>query len=91
MDPKVEVMVALGTAIGANCIPCFDHLYAKAKEVSVEESDIEEVVEVAFKVKNGAGIFMKNAVAEVTGGQNASETPCCEPASECAATEGCCN
>jgi hypothetical protein len=91
MDPKVEVMVALGAAIGANCIPCFDHLYAKAREVSVGRDDIEEVVEIAFKVKSGAGLFMKNAVAEVAGGQDVRETPCCSPASECKPSERCCS
>ena len=29
MDQKTEIMVALGVAIGVNCIPCFDHLYSK--------------------------------------------------------------
>ena len=54
MDQKTEIMVSLGTAIGANCIPCFDYIYAKAKEVDLEESEIQKTVEVAFKVKNGA-------------------------------------
>jgi hypothetical protein len=30
-------MVAMGAAIGANCIPCFDHLYAKARELRLSE------------------------------------------------------
>lgn len=37
MDTKTEVMVAMGAAIGANCIPCFDHLYAKARELRLSE------------------------------------------------------
>lgn len=77
MDQKTEVMVSLGAAIGANCIPCFDFIYAKAKEVDLEDTEIEKVVEVAFKVKNGAQIFMKNAVNEVAGEPAESETPCC--------------
>ena len=77
MDQKTEVMVSLGAAIGANCIPCFDFIYAKAKEVDLEDTEIEKVVEVAFKVKNGAQIFMKNAVNEVAGESAEPETPCC--------------
>jgi len=61
MDQKTEVMVSLGAAIGANCIPCFNYIYAKAKESDLEDADIRKSVEVAFKVKNGAQIFMKNA------------------------------
>ncbi|RJQ87334.1 MAG: carboxymuconolactone decarboxylase family protein [Desulfobacteraceae bacterium] len=66
MDPKTQVMVAMGAAIGANCIPCFDHLYAKGREVRLSEAEIEQVVEVAFKVKNGAGLFLKKAIGDVT-------------------------
>ena len=77
MDQKTEVMVYLVAAIGANCIPCFDYIYAKAKEVDLEESEIQKTVEVAFKVKNGAQIFMKNAVGEMTGETAVPETSCC--------------
>ena len=44
MDSKTQVMVALGAAIGVNCIPCFDHLYGKAKEVGLGEDDIRDII-----------------------------------------------
>ena len=91
MDRKTEVMVSLGAAIGANCIPCFDFIYAKAKEVAMEDAEIEHVVNIAFKVKNGAAVFMKNAVCEVAGQQEESEAPCCVPEHDCATTkQSCC-
>lgn len=65
MDSRTEVMVMMGAAIGANCIPCFDRLYAKAREARLGAAEIEKVVELAFKVKNGAGIFLKRAIGEV--------------------------
>ena len=65
MDRKQEVMIALGAAIGANCIPCFDHLYAKAKELKLDDNDISTAIETAYKVKNGATLFLKNAVSEI--------------------------
>ncbi|MDA8137899.1 MAG: hypothetical protein M0036_04525 [Desulfobacteraceae bacterium] len=65
MDTKTEVMVAMGAAIGANCIPCFDHLYAKAREARLSEAEIEKVVEIGFKVKNGASLVLKKAIGEV--------------------------
>ena len=79
MDRKQEVMVALAAAVGSNCIPCFDHLYAKAREVDLSADQIQKTVETAFKVKNGAGLFMKNAVGEVTGEATETQAPCCEP------------
>ena len=78
MERQTEVMIALGAAIGANCIPCFDFLYGKAKETGLADEEIRKVVETAFKVKNGAQAFLKSAVAE-TAGQAPTETddPCC--------------
>ena len=49
MDKKTEVMVALGAAIGVNCIPCFDHLYSKAKEINMDDEEIKDIVEIAGK------------------------------------------
>jgi 4-carboxymuconolactone decarboxylase len=78
MDQKTEVMVALGAAIGVNCIPCFDHLYSKAKEVKLTDEEVKQVVEIASKVKNGAFMFLKQAIGEVVGEVDNSQQPCCE-------------
>ena len=77
MDQKTEIMVALGVAIGVNCIPCFDHLYSKCQEIKLEEAEVRAIVEIAAKVKNGASIFMKNTIAEALGDTPAAEEPCC--------------
>jgi 4-carboxymuconolactone decarboxylase len=65
MDNRTEVMIAMGAAIGANCIPCFDHLYAKARELRLSEAEIEKVVALGFKVKNGASLVLQKAIGEV--------------------------
>jgi hypothetical protein len=77
MDEKTEIMVALGIAIGVNCIPCFDHLYSKSQEIKLDEDEVRAIAEIASKVKNGASIFMKNTIAETLGDTPASEQPCC--------------
>ena len=51
MDEKTEIMIALGVAIGVNCIPCFDHLYSRSREIKLEEDEIERIV--PFKVFPG--------------------------------------
>lgn len=79
MDKKQEVMIALGAAVGANCIPCFDHLYAKARELELSDTQIRETVETAFKVKNGAAVFMQGAIGEVAGDIAVPQDPCCGP------------
>ena len=83
MDSKTEVMVALGTAIGVNCIPCFDHLYAKARERGLGEEEIRDVVSTAYKVKNGASAFLKDAIDEQVGTVDNTAKPCCDTETNC--------
>lgn len=88
MDQKTENMVSLATAIGANCIPCFDHLYARARELDIEDHEIERIMTIAIKVKNGAAVFMKNAVNEMMGHPPETDQPCCaEFSDECCRNE----
>jgi 4-carboxymuconolactone decarboxylase len=85
MNPKTEVMVALGAALGVNCIPCFDHLYAKSKEVGLTDEEIRKISQIADRVKGGAAVFIKQAVADVAG-EPASAYEACG----CPADGGCC-
>ena len=76
-------MVALGAAVGVNCIPCFDHLYEKAKEVGLAEEEIREIVATAYKVKNGASVFLKQAIDDQIGVVDHTDQPCCSPEMNC--------
>lgn len=80
MDRRTELMVSLGTAIGLNCIPCFDRLYAMAREADLTEGDIRDVATIAFKVKNGAAMFIKQAINEVIDMPAEEEAACCDAA-----------
>ena len=84
MDAKIQVMVALGAAVGVNCIPCFDHLYGQAKEVGLADEDIRQVVATAYQVKNGAAGFLKNAIDEHVEPVDNTAQPCCAPTASCA-------
>ena len=85
MDSKTEIMVALGAAIGANCIPCFDHLYARSRELELTDEEVRSVAALADKVKSGAMVFMRNNIAETLGDAPLTEHPCAARAAE-----GCC-
>ena len=85
MDDKTEIMIALGVAMGVNSIPCFDHLYSRSQEFKLEEDEVRTIAEIASKVKNGASIFMKNAIAETLGDTPTAEQPCCSQS-----TSSCC-
>lgn len=77
MEPKTEIMVALAAAIGANCIPCFDHLYSKSQEHKLAASEVRAVAAIAAKVKNGAAVFMHRNIAETLGDATDEVPPCC--------------
>lgn len=76
MDSRTEIMVALGAAIGANCIPCFDHLYSRSRELKLTDAEVRAVAALAGKVKNGAMVFMQNNIAETLGDAPLEEHPC---------------
>ncbi len=77
MNEKTDVMIALAAAIGANCIPCFDNLYERAKGLGVSNEEVLRVAETANKVKTGASIFIKNAINDTMGLNPKTDQPCC--------------
>ena len=83
MNEKQNVMIALGVAMGANCIPCFEHIYEKAKNLGVSDEEVNEISETADRVKNGASIFLKNVINEITGLPKVVEEPCCSENKTC--------
>ncbi len=77
MNEKTDVMIALAAAIGANCIPCFDNLYERAKGLGISNEEVLRVADTANKVKTGASIFIKNAINDTMGIQPETDQPCC--------------
>ena len=76
IDEKTNVMIALAAAIGANCVPCFDNLYERAKGLGVSNEEILKIAETANKVKTGASIFIKNAINDTMGIKQETNHPC---------------
>jgi hypothetical protein len=64
MEEKTKLLIALGAATAANCIPCFEHLYYEAGVAG------------ASKVKNGAHIALKNSIHDIMGSEEKCELPC---------------
>lgn len=77
MTEKDKIQIALAAAIGANCIPCFDNLYERAKGLGLSDEDVLKVAETANKVKTGASIFIKNAINDTMGLKAETDQPCC--------------
>ena len=67
MDEKTERLIALGAAIAANCIPCFEHLYESSVTSGITASEIKRAADIAGRVKKGANNFLVKSVEELTG------------------------
>jgi alkylhydroperoxidase/carboxymuconolactone decarboxylase family protein YurZ len=77
MEEKTRILIALGAAVASNCIPCFEHIYSRAKEINLTNEEIQGAVETAVQVKDGARITLKNVVDELTDEKRSAGQPCC--------------
>lgn len=84
LDEKTEKLIALGAAVAANCIPCFEHLYEGAVTSGITFEEINRVVDIAGRVKKGAGNFLVKSFEELTGNiidfsnsRKSGESCCC--------------
>ena len=67
MEEKTRLLVCLGAAAAANCIPCFDYYYRKAQASGLAPEDIQAAVECAYKIKNNINMLMKKSIRTLTG------------------------
>ncbi len=80
MDEKSRLLISLGAATAANCIPCFDYYYEKARASGLSSEDIQEAADIAYKIKNNVNMLMKNSIRDLLGPQGDA---CPLPADKC--------
>ncbi len=73
---KLEYLIAIGAAVTANCIPCFEHLYAKAVQSGSSMAEIQRATEIAGQIKNGAHIALKNSMNEIMNTEESNKQAC---------------
>jgi len=76
LEDKIEILIAIGSATAANCIPCFEHLYEKAINSGIKLAEIKRASEVAGQVKKGAHIALTNSINELIGIKETQDLPC---------------
>jgi len=76
MEERTKLLVALGAATAANCIPCFEYLYCEAGVAGLTQEEIQEVVALASKVKQGAHLALKNSIHNIMGIEENCDLPC---------------
>ena len=69
LDPKTEMLVALGAAAAARCQTCFATLYATAEKVDATDAEIRAALAIANKVAEKSHGFMAAFVEQTTDGR----------------------
>jgi AhpD family alkylhydroperoxidase len=54
LDYRIRELIAVGTAVGANCHSCLEYHVAKAREHGVADEAISASIEVGKQVRKGA-------------------------------------
>ena len=82
MEERTRVLICLGAATAANCIPCFEHYFGKAKTVGLSTEEIQEAVELASQVKKGAHMAIRNFIHSLQGEEKKYNLACDKQASK---------
>jgi len=53
-DDRIRELIAVGTAIGANCHPCLRYHTAKARDIGIPNDEIAQAIEVGKGIRKGA-------------------------------------
>ncbi len=76
MDEKTKVLICIGAATAANCIPCFEYYFGKAEPAGLRRDEIEEAIDLASQVKKGAHMSFRNGIRNKMGGEKEYSLPC---------------
>jgi alkylhydroperoxidase/carboxymuconolactone decarboxylase family protein YurZ len=76
MDEKTKVLICMGAAAAANCIPCFEHYFGKAEAVGLKTEEIDEAVDLGSQVKKGAHMALRNSIRNMMGQEKKYSLPC---------------
>jgi len=83
---RTKLLISIGASMAANCIPCFEHYYAKATAAGIDVEDIVAALETAAGVKQGAHLTFKNRIGDIMKGVTKPQATCGE-----AGTSSCCS
>jgi len=81
MDDRTGILVCLGASAAANCVPCFEHYLGRARALDLSDRDIQEAVDLAGKIKNGAHVATRTHLDKIMGREvqaTKSTKTCCE-------------
>jgi AhpD family alkylhydroperoxidase len=65
-DAKIKELIAIGASVSANCHPCMKYHTAKARELKIDEAEIQQAVDVGRMVRKGAAGQMDELLEELS-------------------------
>lgn len=88
LNSRERELVALGAALGSNCVPCIEHHIPEARKAGLSDGQIREAVELADAVRQVPARNVLAAALQYLDGAAAApgEAPCAalgRPASSC--------
>ena len=54
LDANIKELIAIGASVSANCHPCMKYHTAKARELKIDEAEIQQAIDVGKMVRKGA-------------------------------------
>jgi AhpD family alkylhydroperoxidase len=66
IDIKVKELIAIGASVSANCHTCIKYHIAKAREMKIDEAEIQQAAEVGRMVRKGAGSQIDELLEELS-------------------------
>ena len=65
LDANIKELIAIGASVSANCQPCVKYHVGKAREMKIDEAEIQQAVEVGQMVRKGAAGQMDELIEEL--------------------------
>ncbi len=65
LDNRIQELVAIGAAVGANCLPCLEYHAGKAQESGADRQEVAEAIEIGKMVRKGAAVNMDRFISRL--------------------------
>jgi alkylhydroperoxidase/carboxymuconolactone decarboxylase family protein YurZ len=78
LTDREQLLVALGAAMGSNCVPCIESILPKARAAGIADGDLQEAVDLADVVRRKPARKVLETARELLTGRapEPEEGPC---------------
>ena len=84
MDEKMIELIAIGASVAGHCQPCLSYHVDKARDLGIEDAQIEEAINVGKMIEKGAMSAVNAFARDLMTQENSDERLCCS-------NGGCCS